>query len=171
MIELHEKIIVRIGNDGKTTYEITCLEAPQIKQIKRLIRILKRIKAKKNREIYNSKPKLTRAEYVKNYRNTHPDLNNLAKKRSKLLKEKVLTHYGNNKLECVQCKENRIDCLTIDHINGKGNEHRKEIKIRGAIYGWLIRNNYPDGYQTLCMNCQFVKRARNHECTGKHKNN
>jgi len=70
----------------------------------------------------------------------------------------VLTHYGNGKCACVQCGENRLACLTIDHINNAGNQDRKEHKLHGTnFYKMLKRIGLPMGYQTLCMNCQFVK--------------
>jgi hypothetical protein len=55
--------------------------------------------------------------------------------------------------------------LSIDHINGNGSEHRKNNKkIRGNhIYEWLKKNKFPIGYQTLCMNCQLIKRHGNKE--------
>jgi len=84
----------------------------------------------------------------------------------KKLKITVLTHYGGGKLSCVQCGESRIECLSIDHINGHGNEHRREIlKTRycSGTYNWLRKNCFPEGFQTLCMNCQFVKRVTNKE--------
>jgi len=55
---------------------------------------------------------------------------------------------------CVGCAISNIDVLTIDHINGGGTKHRKEI--RGSIYTWLKKNNYPQGFRVLCMNCQFI---------------
>ncbi len=77
-------------------------------------------------------------------------------------KLEVLTHYGNGKCACVKCGESRLACLSIDHINGRGKEDRgKRLGI--AFYRHLRRNNYPSGYQTLCMNCQFVKRIENNE--------
>ena len=36
--------------------------------------------------------------------------------------------------------------------------------IKGNLYNWLIKNNFPSGFQTLCMNCQFIKREENREC-------
>jgi len=75
------------------------------------------------------------------------------------VKFKVLMHYGNGECKCVACGESRLPCLTIDHINGNGNTERRELGLVGkAFYRWLIKSNYPDGYQTLCMNCQFVKK-------------
>ena len=46
--------------------------------------------------------------------------------------------------------------LTVDHINNDGVAHRKKIKKRN-IYQWLTKNNFPEGFQTLCMNCNFAK--------------
>ncbi|MBA7584258.1 hypothetical protein ES708_26211 [subsurface metagenome] len=76
------------------------------------------------------------------------------------LKQKILTHYGNGKLACVKCGFSDISALTIDHISGDGNKHRRDISSHGgaSFYKWLKKNNYPEGYQTLCMNCQFIKK-------------
>ena len=83
----------------------------------------------------------------------------------------VLTHYGNGKCACVKCGYSDLRALSIDHINGGGRKHNEEIKER--IYDWLIKNNFPDGYQTLCMNDQWIKRAENNELAhrGRGKNN
>lgn len=65
---------------------------------------------------------------------------------------KVLKHYGN---KCVCCGEKQIEFLAIDHIENNGAEHRKTFKIN--IYDWLIKNNYPKGFQILCHNCNMAK--------------
>lgn len=81
-------------------------------------------------------------------------------------KMKVLTFYGNsNKPECVRCGFTDIRALSIDHINGGGTQERlKNPTMRGqSVYYYLIKEKYPDGYQTLCMNCQFIKRVENGE--------
>lgn len=86
-----------------------------------------------------------------------------AKKRKKKgelkCKKEVLTHYGNGQLACVRCGFKDIRGLSIDHING----NRGKDKDSRKLYRWLRRNNYPDGYQTLCMNCQFIKREEKKE--------
>lgn len=64
----------------------------------------------------------------------------------------VLTAYGG---ECRCCGEREIKFLSIDHINGGGTKHRKEIK--GATYSWLIKNKFPSGFQLLCHNCNMAK--------------
>jgi hypothetical protein len=81
------------------------------------------------------------------------------------IKIKVMTHYGNGECKCVKCGFDDIRALSIDHINGNGNKERKENKyMRGNhVYDWLKKNNYPLGYQTLCMNCQLIKRVENQE--------
>jgi hypothetical protein len=49
----------------------------------------------------------------------------------------------------------------IRHINNDGAAHRK--KINGHNHGgvdmgsWLKRNNYPEGFQVLCVNCNHAK--------------
>ena len=74
------------------------------------------------------------------------------------LKMEVLTHYGKDgKCACVVCGYNaNVDGLELDHINGHGTKHRRELK--GAIiYNWLKRNSYPEGFQTLCGTCHRIK--------------
>lgn len=79
-----------------------------------------------------------------------------AKRRFQIFLE-VIDAYGGAK--CVCCGENNIKFLTIDHVDGGGNEHRRQIGSPN-IYGWLRRNNYPKGFQVLCYNCN-CGRARN----------
>ncbi len=74
------------------------------------------------------------------------------------LKVEVLGHYGKGRVACVQCGESRLACLSIDHINAGGKSHRKELNAYGyRFYKWLKLADLPEGYQTLCMNCQFIK--------------
>ncbi len=82
----------------------------------------------------------------------------------KMIKKTILTHYGFGMCSCVHCGEKRIECLSIDHIKGDGRKHRFSINKQGhVLYVWLKNNNYPEGYQTLCMNCQWIKRFKNKE--------
>jgi hypothetical protein len=60
----------------------------------------------------------------------------------------VINHYGGR---CVFCGNTNLNHLTIDHINNDGAKHRKTV--RGSrIYVWLIKNNFPSGFQVLCWN-------------------
>jgi hypothetical protein len=69
----------------------------------------------------------------------------------------VLTHYGGTPLKCQCCGESNIEFLTIDHINGGGNQQRKHIRSKNGktinFYKWLVDNNFPEGYRVLCYNC------------------
>ena len=68
----------------------------------------------------------------------------------------LLAYYGNGKLACVLCGEEDPRCLSIDHINGGGNKHRKQLGSYGIDFtNYLIQSGLPSGYRTLCMNCQF----------------
>jgi len=72
------------------------------------------------------------------------------------LKRETIGIYGG---KCFCCEELEISFLSIDHVDGGGNQHRKLITGYGSsFYKWLRRNNYPKGFQVLCMNCQFGKR-------------
>ena len=76
------------------------------------------------------------------------------------LKYETLAHYGKGELpHCIQCGEQDIDVLCIDHINGGGNSHRKRLGVfaGGEFYSWLRRQGYPVGYQVLCANCNLRK--------------
>lgn len=71
------------------------------------------------------------------------------------LKLQVLSRYGGR---CVCCGETNMHFLSIDHINGNGKAHRKEINHLGTFYHWLRKNGFPQGnYQALCFNCNLGK--------------
>lgn len=101
------------------------------------------------------------------------------KKRHKELRLDVLSHYsgGTPRCQCPGCKCAIIEFLTIDHVDGNGAKHRKSlgqyrkngIRQSGrAILYWLKQNNYPSGFQVLCMNCNFGKGIKRFcPCKGK----
>jgi hypothetical protein len=66
----------------------------------------------------------------------------------------VFDHYGR---VCSCCGS--MKSPTIDHIEGDGAAHRRELKIRGGakMYRWLVKNCFPPGYQTLCKPCNNSK--------------
>lgn len=121
---------------------------------------------RKNQRSENKVKKLARNN---TYRGSHKaSLQQSRKLENLYTKIEVLTHYGNGKLSCVKCGFDDIRVLSIDHINGDGAKHRRLIlgasRTGGSqLYHWLKKNNYPQGYQTLCMNCQWIKRVDNNE--------
>jgi hypothetical protein len=85
-------------------------------------------------------------------------------KRYKLkIRLEVLGHYsGGGPPRCVRCGFTDIRALTIDHVRGDG--HLEPTRNGGyRFYLTLRRRGYPSDFQTLCMNCQFIKRVENHE--------
>lgn len=73
-------------------------------------------------------------------------------------KEVVLNRYGKS---CVLCGFNDIRALQIDHINNDGAQERKALGGQNfsgwRFYEHLIKNDLPEGYQTLCANCNMIK--------------
>lgn len=106
------------------------------------------------------------------YKNKHDHLayNKLYREKNRLLlrqksKERkigykmiVLDKYGTT---CALCSFSDIRALQIDHINDNGAEERKSLgsqKMSGWVfYKYLIDSGLPDGYQTLCANCNNIK--------------
>lgn len=54
--------------------------------------------------------------------------------------------------------EKEYKFLSIDHVKGNGNAHRRKIGGWGSsFYSWIVRNNYPKSLQILCYNCNLAK--------------
>jgi len=125
---------------------------------------------KKRRE-YSKRPEV-RERINKNdkaWRHNHRDkIKALNRKYHKKYRDKnrelVFNHYGK---KCACCGESNQKFLSIDHINGEGTIHRK--KIHRHINIWLVKNNFPKGFQTLCFNCNWGKYNNNGICP--HKDN
>lgn len=80
------------------------------------------------------------------------------------LREQVFAHYG---ASCACCGS--LARLTIDHVRGDGLEHRRRIGPGTcALYRWLIRNEFPAGFQTLCRPCNASK-GRGRSCRLDHR--
>lgn len=73
-----------------------------------------------------------------------------AREWSQCLKAAAIEHYGK---ACACCGESIYEFLCIDHINGGGNKHRKMLGCSRNFFSWLRRNGYPEGFRTLCHNC------------------
>lgn len=71
------------------------------------------------------------------------------------MKFAVLTYYGDGEMSCVLCNFTDDRALSIDHIHGGGNKHRKENNIT-HFYEWLVKKGLPEDYRTLCLNCQHL---------------
>ena len=94
-------------------------------------------------------------------------------RRNKEIREIILRHYcKNNKIKCELHKtyfpnDNTITdtrILVIDHINGGGCKQKRELGVQGAqFYRWLMKHNFPKGYQIICHNCNWIKKWEQNE--------
>ena len=75
-----------------------------------------------------------------------------------ITKRQTLTYYGNGVMKCsceCDCATSEVEFLTIDHIKGRKVHGHKAGFGGQELYRWLRKNNWPDGFRTLCMNCNF----------------
>ncbi len=126
--------------------------------------------SKESYKDWYSNHKEYKMSYVKLYKQEHKDANRAwTNKGAHNLKIKLLEHYGS---KCACCGEENIKFLTLDHINNDGAEHRRRVcgKNIGSstnIYRWVINNNFPDGFQILCYNCNLGRAHNNGICPHK----
>lgn len=82
-----------------------------------------------------------------------------ARQRWRDYRTKVLEYYGKM---CDCCGETIEQFLCIDHINGGGKGHRKELEAQGikshgsCFYKWIIDQGFPEEYRILCHNCNMA---------------
>lgn len=81
----------------------------------------------------------------------------------------VLTYYGKGKLACIKCNFSDVRALCLDHINSN-NKNLIRRTTRGekslgieSYFREFIKQDFPDGYQTLCANCNLIKAVENKE--------
>lgn len=108
------------------------------------------------REAWRAQFEQKRRAHIRRWQKEHPEkVREFGKNDRRKVREKVFYHYGRS---CICCGEDRFEFLTIDHVDGGGSQHRQQIK--NDLYRWLIKNNYPEGFQTLCYNCNCAKKDR-----------
>jgi hypothetical protein len=67
----------------------------------------------------------------------------------------VIAQYGG---QCACCGESQREFLAVDHINGGGDEHRRQVRSGGSnMIDWLINHDFPSGFQILCHNCNQAR--------------
>jgi hypothetical protein len=74
----------------------------------------------------------------------------------------VLGYYGKNGVpQCTWpgCIEKDMDVLSLDHVHDNGKQERTQPYAQTTLqlYRHLQRHNYPEGYQTMCLNHQMKK--------------
>jgi hypothetical protein len=107
-------------------------------------------------------------EYRKKYRRVHRErLSEYQREWGQKLRMKALEVYGGNPPRCNCCGEKELIFLSIDHIEGGGTKHRKSLSTTSGLYAWLKKNNYPPGFQVLCMNCNWGRYRNDGICPHK----
>ena len=115
------------------------------------------IQNKRRKKLYYESHKKERSEYVKKY--------------YKKLKLSCIDHYSNGSMQCACCGENHMDFLTMDHVNGGGMKHRREVAAGKYIYRWIVKNNFPNLFQVLCFNCNCGRSVNHGVCPHKSEQN
>jgi ElaB/YqjD/DUF883 family membrane-anchored ribosome-binding protein len=116
---------------------------------------------KKNRErvlaqkaaYYQENTEEMRARSNESYQKNRERISKYNKEYGARLRIEALNAYGNGKCEC--CGEIELRFLTLDHIEGCGNQLRKIHGTGFRLYHWLKKHDYPEGFQVLCYNCNL----------------
>jgi len=72
------------------------------------------------------------------------------------IKREVLSYYAGGKPRCGACGEEKMSKLSLDHIGGGGNKHRRRLGFEGGsckFYRKVRQADFPDGYRVLCIRC------------------
>ena len=121
-----------------------------------------------NKKEYNRKYRLEHKEqlktYLREYHCKHRDRLGASSKRSRdKLKREILTYYGNGECKCIKCGFGDIKALSLDHIIANGGKRQNPRSSGYAFYVVLKQQGFPEGYQTLCLNCQGIKQVEQRE--------
>ena len=75
------------------------------------------------------------------------------------VRKAVIAAYGNR---CACCGEMEYTFLEVDHINNDPKERVAKGEPRGGqdLCKWLVRHEFPEGFQILCRNCNWGKWVR-----------
>jgi hypothetical protein len=95
--------------------------------------------------------------YQREYTKTHKfRRRTAAKEYYRRLRIDVIEGYGSR---CACCGDTTWEFLTLDHVNGGGNKHRKAGGSY-APYFDAIQRNFPPDYRLLCYNCNCSRAFR-----------
>lgn len=97
--------------------------------------------------------------YNCNWAKRYPKIDTMRSRYSRKIKIDIMEHYSNKNgaIECSFCGEDKLELLTIDHINGGGHNDQQNLGLKGTeYYRYIIKQNYPSGLRILCMNCNVL---------------
>ena len=127
------------------------------------------MKGNKNSLGYKHSPETRKKMSNAKSREKHPNWNggvslNGRSEYLKSVKKIVYDHYG---WRCNCCNETTPQFLSVDHINNDGylDKNKSGKRLTGLpLYSKIVRENFGDRYQILCMNCNYGKRMNNGIC-------
>lgn len=85
------------------------------------------------------------------------------------IRNEVISYYSKGTMKCECCEEKIERFLTIDSMLFRS--HKKVTGSGNRFYRWLKKNNYPNGYQVLCFNCNSGREANGGICPHQEANN
>jgi hypothetical protein len=92
----------------------------------------------------NHKDPAVKAKYLEGRRNY-----------SRQFRLKLIEAYGGH---CICCGETEPKFLELDHVDGGGGKHRKQIGAGAEpLYRWCVKNGFPNTLQLICANCHNAK--------------
>ena len=147
---------------------------PEVKARAKISRARPEARARQNakQRIQNSKPEI-KEKFRKKYQDNKSEILAKSKVVRGNLKKEVFSEYSKrhskSKTPCCRCcGENfNIDFLAVDHIDGRAHLTKDEKHLKAnPLNVWLKKNNFPDGFQILCHNCNFAKgmKKNNNKC-------
>lgn len=147
-------------------YEVTCSKCGTVhSRVKKGSTICKECRSIANKK-WMEENKERRKKYMEKYRSRRNRLQQIWREKNKekvfqyqqKIRLEILNHYSKTPLpSCACCSERNIEFLTLDHIYNNGAEERKNGLEGRNLFYYLRKNNFPDGYQVLCMNCNWAK--------------
>ena len=72
-------------------------------------------------------------------------------------RRQALEAYGG---KCACCGVSEEVFLVIGHVDGYESTRKTELGLKSsssALYHWLEKQNYPEGFQVLCANCNTAR--------------
>ena len=167
-----------LHGDERTIYSLVYRYSGRENEYHRINKkILNPKKAEWKRKAYNKNPEKERVKARIYYSNNIILNRSKARKRMlkafrkniRLYKAEVLKHYGNDKLACVCCGVDILEMLTLDHINGRNKEEKKNQLHAYHLYKHLRTiyyktNQWPEGFRTLCFNCNSGRQINKGIC-------
>ena len=118
----------------------------------------------KNPEYYRQKDKERRLRNPEKHRESARKYHNTtAKPKFEEIKNEVFSYYSlklsDSKTPCCNCcgESFSINFLALDHIDGRKSMGHKPSHTGIKIYREILKNDFPDGFQILCHNCNTAK--------------